>query len=38
MRRAAPKQRLKVIFWRSLPYKRKAALGKAFPHLDAEAS
>jgi hypothetical protein len=38
MRRAAPKQRLKVIFWRSLPYKRKAALGKGFPHLDTEAS
>jgi hypothetical protein len=38
MRRAAPKQRLKVIFWRSLPYKHKAALGKGFPHLDTEAS
>jgi hypothetical protein len=38
MRRAAPKQRLKVIFWRSLLYKRKAALGKGFPNLDAEAS
>jgi hypothetical protein len=38
MRRAAPKQRLKLIFWGSLPYKRKAALGKGFPHLDAEAS
>jgi hypothetical protein len=38
MRRAAPKQRLKVIFWHSLLYKRKAALGKGFPNLDAEAS
>jgi hypothetical protein len=38
MRRAAPKQRLKVIFWRSHPYKHKAAPGKGFPHLGAEES